>query len=512
MRRTWLSVLVVACLMLGGDAVADVATRPSNPAGASRARDLIIGLDLDAARTLLEKADPTDPYVAFERARLKLYEGDCDAAANTLSDPQLAKLDEDEYVQRYDSGLGEIARGCARTTAETSVVDDKVSHVWIRFQDDADRVLAPVLIDTVVKARDSITRDLGVDWPQPTRVVVVRDLVALSAMTGLPYESASTTGTVGVAKWGRVTLLSPRASQHGFAWRDTLAHELTHLAVTHASADRAPLWLQEGLAKREELRWRSPNGFDDRPSPESIVAYGIQKHLDLPLDKLGPSIAMLPSADQAMVAFAEVTSFVRTMVTQAGDDATKKLLAALRAGTPIEQALQSATGSNLQGWDVRWRAQLATQNESPPASLLAAETKDTRTMREHVRLAELLIGRGHGRDAATELDSITGPLLSDPHVRYLKARALDKESMDDARRVLGEPAELYGSYAPWWAIRGRFAASALDPSAANDFVEAIAQDPFDVEAACESLDGVTKAGDPLCDAARASGTPDVGRE
>ena len=49
-------------------------------------------------------------------------------------------------------------------------------------------------------------------------------------MTGLPYESAKTTGTVAVAKWGRVTLLSPRASPHGYAWRDTMAHELTHLA------------------------------------------------------------------------------------------------------------------------------------------------------------------------------------------------------------------------------------------------------------------------------------------
>ena len=43
-------------------------------------------------------------------------------------------------------------------------------------------------------------------------------------------------------------------------------------------------------------------------------------------------------------------------------------------------------------------------------------------------------------------------------------------------------------------------------------VDAIAQDPFDVEAACESIDGTAKAGDPLCEAARASGTPDVGRE
>jgi hypothetical protein len=501
MKLRLLMLLVFAAL--ARDAGADVTAQ----AAAARTRDLTVGLDLDAARAVLASADASDPYVSLERARLALYEGDCDAAALTLSDPVVSKLDAEEYEGHYDAGLGSIAAGCARAIAGTTLVEDKAANVWIRFQDDADRVLAPLLVETITKARDALTRDLGVDWPKPTRVVVVRDLHALSAMTGLPYESASTTGTVGVAKWGRVTLLSPRASQHGFPWRDTLAHELTHLAVTHASADRAPLWLQEGLAKREEVRWRGPSPFDDRPSPESVVAYGIQKHIDVPLDKLGPSIAMLPSADQAMVAFAEVTSFVRTMVVESGDEATKKLLGALRNGSTIEQALVTTTGSNLTGWEGRWRAHLATIGAAPPASLVAGESKDARAMHEHMRLAELLIGRHHEKDAVTELDTLAGPLVFDPYVRYLKARALEaSEGPEVARRTLGEPAEMAASYAPWWAIRGRLTKDA------SAFVEAVAQDPFDVEAACESLDGSAKAGDPLCEAARGAGIPDVGTD
>ncbi len=501
-RLFWLCALAVACAALSRDAGAVV---PS--LDAAKARALTIGLDLAAARAVLAKADASDPEVGLERARLALYDGDCDAAATLLADPQVAKLDADEYEGHYEAGLASIARGCALTTAATVVEEDKAHDVWIRFEDESDRVLMPLLVDTIVKARDSLTRDLGVDWPKPTRVVVVRDLRGLSDMTGLPYESAATTGTVGIAKWGRVTLLSPRASEHGFAWRDTLAHELTHLAVTHASGDRAPLWLQEGLAKREEIRWRGAAPFDDRPSPESVVAYGMQKHLDLPLDKLGPSIAMLPSADQAMVAFAEVTSFVRYLGAQAGDPAIQNLLAALRAGAKIDAAMTASTGSDLHGWDGKWRAYLATLGATPPAALTFAETKDARTMREKVRLAELLLGRGHDVDAATELDAVSGAMLSDPNVRYLKARALEKKSTDDARRVLGEPAEVFTSYAPWWAIRGRLATDGAER--ATDFAEAVAQDPFDVEAACE---GNPSLGTPLCEAAKANGALDVGRE
>ena len=90
--------------------------------------------------------------------------------------------------------------------------------------------------------------------------------------------------------------------------------------------DQAPLWLQEGVAKREEIRWRPAGPFDDRPPPDAIVQRGFEINLGLPLDRLGPSIAMLPSADAAMVAFAEVTSFVRYYARSQGDEALTKLM------------------------------------------------------------------------------------------------------------------------------------------------------------------------------------------
>ena len=299
----------------------------------------------------------------MESGRLALYESDCDAALVTLARTEVAKTDE-------GAALGDIARGCVRVTAATVVEEDAANAVQVRYQDDADRALFPLIVETVVKAREALTRDLGVTWPKPTRITVVRDLKSLSAMTGSPERAAETTGTVAVAKWGRVTLLSPRAAHHGYPWRDTVAHELTHLAVTRATVDRAPLWLQEGVAKREEQRWRAPGPFDDRPQVDSIVAKGIEMKLDLPLDKLGPSIAMLPSSEAAMVAFAEVTSFVRYYADQGGDGALPKLLGLLRAKKSPDDALREASGADLHGWDVKWRANLASKpHDALPAML-----------------------------------------------------------------------------------------------------------------------------------------------
>ncbi len=98
-------------------------------------------------------------------------------------------------------------------------------------------------------------------------------------MTGLPEQAARTTGTVAVAKWGRVTMISPRATDRGYPWLDTLAHEMTHLALSRGTRDKAPLWLQEGVAKREETRWRIEEPLDDVPAIDAVAAVGIEKGL-----------------------------------------------------------------------------------------------------------------------------------------------------------------------------------------------------------------------------------------
>ena len=363
-------------------AVAAPATSAAQADAARRAQAFIAGLDYDDARHVLSAADPDSPAVALERARLAIYELDCDGAAAILARPEVQKIESGEM-------LADIARGCQRVTAALAVDRDEARSIEVRWQDEHDCALAPLLFDTVAAARDALTRDLKVDWPKPTRIVVVRDLLSLSAMTGLPYKSAQTTGTVAVAKWGRVTLLSPRASHHGYQWRDTVAHELTHLAVTRASRDQAPLWLQEGVAKREEVRWRDPGPFDDRPSPDAVVQRGLELNLGIPLDKLGPSIAMLPSADAAMVAFAEVTSFVRYYAREAGDDALPKLLEQIRGGKETDSALRAASGADLAAWDVRWRAYVASRPREPLPGLfgLGGSPGEAEKLRDSARPA-----------------------------------------------------------------------------------------------------------------------------
>jgi hypothetical protein len=520
-RRVWgaVAALAAAIALL-------VAAKPSRAQIdlAQRVEMLIAGLDFDLARRDLRTLQgiTDDPRFAVERARLAIYELDCDGAAAILGRSDAQRTGDGET-------LADIARGCQRVTASLSTSKDEKRGIEVRWQDENDAPLAPLLFDTVAEARVALTRDLGVDWPLPTRIVVVRDLLSLSAMTGLPYDSARTTGTVAVAKWGRVTLLSPGATPHGFPWRDTIAHELTHLAVTRATRDRAPLWLQEGVAKREEQRWRDPDPFDDRPSSDTIVQHGMDRGMTLPFDKLGPSIAMLPSADAAMVAFAEVTSFVRFYADSEGVGALPKLFRAIREGRDPNAALVVASGADLKTWDARWRASILSRPRAPLPPLFALGDDKTsadalRRLRDRVRLAELLLSRGRADGALKELDRIgadrsatagrDGPVPDDATVLWLRGRALETDnraadvgpSVDDVRRAAS-------SFGPWWALRGRWANSTGDSNTARtSFSEALSVDPLDPESACESID-VSRAAvpadgsGPVCDAARARAGP-----
>lgn len=482
---------------------------------AARANELTVAMEYDKARAELAKADPNSPSVVLAKARLALYEEDCDLAAALMTRSDPAHGEEGRVV-------ADVARGCARVTAATAVDKDEVAGVVVRWHDEADRALLPLIVDTVNKARVSLTRDLGVDWKRPTRITVVRDLLSLSAMTGLPYKAAQTTGTVAVAKWGRVTILSPRASKHGYPWRDTLTHELTHLAISMQSRERAPLWLHEGVARREETRWRAPGPFDDRPSVESVVQRGMELKLDLPLDKLGPSIAMLPSADAAMVAFAEVTSFVRFFVETQPEGTLAKLLVALRGSKTVDDALKQVSGETLAQWDTKWRAHLARRPKEPLSPLYGLggvggpATTGGADARERSRLAELLFGRGHVAEAAVELDKVSEALFPDPSLRYLRGRILDaKGDTAGAEALVDDPKSWVAAFGPCWALASRLARTRGDQAKADSTrQDALAHDPLSVEAAClaTTADPSSSGSGALCDAAKRRGEPDLGKD
>ena len=313
-----------------------------------RISDAITELDVVGARRLFAENPGVAQRMPFQRARLAIYVGDCDSAEAILS-----TLDASRDVNR----MSRLATQCAGAVAGSHIVEDKKNGIWIRFQDARDEVLMPYLVPVIAATRISLERDLGVVLPRPLRIDLVRDLFSLAAVSGLPVEAAETTGTVAVARWGRVTMITPRATPNGYPWEDTLAHEMTHLALSRGTRDHAPLWLQEGIAKRQEQRWREARPFDGGDAADRVAWNALQSGTSVGVDSLGPSIAMLDSADAAGIAFAEVKSFIAYWIERNGPAALQLFFADLRGlgRDEVNRALRSTSGYGLSQWILRWQ-------------------------------------------------------------------------------------------------------------------------------------------------------------
>lgn len=477
MRRWLLATLALVLPLTAG-------AEPPNRA--QRIADAITELDLARATQLLEELGSDSPSLAFERARLAIYSGDCDTASAILSAPTFSSTPE-------GAALGELAKSCARATAGSLVVEDAARGVWIRLQDERDRALVPFIVDISDRARRAVEKDLSVEMPRPLRIDLVRDLFSLAAVSGLPVAAAETTGTVAVARWGRVTMITPRATQLGYPWEDTLAHEITHLALSRATRDRAPLWLQEGIAKREENRWRPPRPFDEAFAHDQIARTALLSGRAVGVDKLGPSIAMLPTPEAATTAFAEVTSFTSYWIRENGEPALRLLLADLRGSgaDSADAAMLSVTGYPLAHWIARWQKTLVappTKPSEPPKPQADKPLKPAEIgeIARRVRLADLLFSRGHSAAAAVELEGVLERAGKEPSLRWRAARAKLGSDAAEARAALGTEEHVGSGHGGWFALSGRFQRESGDAaSAERQFRLGIALDPLAEDVACE---------------------------
>lgn len=455
----------------------------------------ITKLDVEKASELLQGT--TGPAAARAKARLSIYQADCESALSHLATAEAQQ-------QKGAPELLTLARRCHGATAGAEVVKDEKRGVWLRLQDSADRVLAPFVIETAVLAREALEKDLGVDLPRPMRIDLVRDLFSLSAVSGLPVDAAETTGTVAVARWGRITIISPRATYRGYPWADTLAHEVTHLLLSRATADRAPLWLQEGIAKREEVRWRRARPFDREPDPAVVAVQAEREGQSVGITKIGPSIAMLPSARAASIAFSEVTSFMEFWIERLGPHALPLLLREMEVARDADGAMRSVSGLGIEDWEMVWRDHLRRQfADEPMSDVLEDDLEEAgpRQLARTLRLAELLFVEGFADESAELSAPDLGRAPHSAALRFAVTRAAMKAGWDEEKVspavaeiepvtgdlgfYLGDLEDVDDAHAGWLSLYARLLQKGQSSPEARELLEqAVGMDPLLAEVAC----------------------------
>jgi hypothetical protein len=194
-------------------------------------------------------------------------------------------------------------RAGVELTKDWTIVEGE--HFVVVHPPGKDAILVPYLLEALEAQRVALRSALGIEYPGKVRVEILDGARSLSLLTGLTEAEIRTSGTVAVAKYDKLMLISPRMLVKGYDWLDTAAHELVHHAITWRTRDRMPVWLHEGIAKWGETLWRAKGGEAYSPYAAARLEAALKKGALVTFDEMHPSVAKL-SSDRATLAFAEV--------------------------------------------------------------------------------------------------------------------------------------------------------------------------------------------------------------
>lgn len=362
---------------------------------------------------LLERA-PEHPLVRGVSGQLRFHLGDYEGAVRDFEAARAGGVPPELLV---DAEAAEKARV---TTAGYLEVPGE--HFVIRHPPGKDAMLVPFAAEALEAARARIGGLLG--WLPEERVVLELYPTAktLAAVSSLTPEDIETSGTIALCRWNRLMATTPRAVVFGYAWRDTLAHELAHLIIGGASRNTVPIWLHEGLAKFVETSWRGEPGMGVSVEQQRALKKAAKKGELIAFEAMHPSMAKLPSQEAASLAFTEVFTFIEFLVARKGWPGIQALLRTMAAGKSDTAALAEVYGDSLEGLEKAWKKTLSKRPIRRPAdgravkgdrALVLKSTADgpeddldglDPVARRHARAADLLFTRNRLLAAQRELE------------------------------------------------------------------------------------------------------------
>lgn len=416
-------------------------------------------VDAKARVASLRESHPEHPGVRFVGGKLDFHMGDYEQA---LTELEAARNGVPSQVMHALNQLLDLVKSTHDVVGNYEQYTSSDGHFDIRYEA-RDAFLVPYIAETLERAYYGVGFRLGY-WPEgPIRVEIYPKARLLARVSSLPEEAIKTTSTIGLCKYNKLMVTSPRGTLRGYRWRDTLSHEYVHLVISQKTRNRIPIWLHEGIAKHTEARWRENVEPGLEPPREDLLARRIESNDLVPLADMSPSIALLPSQDDATVAYAEVFTVVEYLVQEHGTSAVRRVLDAVRDGKTSEEAVAAVAGIDWPTFESRWMRWLRTERptlktpvdfDSEPVLRDGSEDSEefagvaSPKARDHLKLGELLRARGFMDAALSEYrraEAILGPVH--PLVQNGAAAVLVEQGENDAALdALKESARWFPSY------------------------------------------------------------------
>ena len=376
-----------------------------------------------------------------------------------------------------------------------------------------DEVLLPYLERVLSQALPRLEATFGRLDESPIRLHVYARVQDLGKVSGLTVEQIRNSGTIALCKYNRVMITSPADFVFGYPWADTVVHELVHHYMTRRGGPQVPLWLHEGLARAFQGVWRDQDpGQLDREERKTLAA-ARAKNRFIPLAKMSPSLALLPTQDDTALAFAQVHHAVAWLLAKAasrqGEFANAQAFSAQAArlvglfadGATEDRALQQLIGLTPGAFVTAWRKDLAKVNldESEQAELpvkrqpllfrgagpgpgglkdLSEQAKQYAELGDRLAVLKRPLAAAIEYRKAIAAHPDQGPLLVGRLARVLLDMGKHAEALEYVTPALSS----WPDHAPLYILAGRAHVAAARPKQALDALDAAAWlNPYDPE-------------------------------
>lgn len=445
----------------------------------------------------------TDPDSLALVARVRFNAGDYPAAWEAMEKAveggwndrwnQAALYERTLYATAHWTELPVIGPGGAET------------RFRLRFLPGLDEVLLDGAGDALRLAERHITPLVGETPPGNTLLEIYPDSRSFIAASSLTETDVRTTGVVALSKWTRLLITSPRALARGYDWQDTIAHEYIHLVVAHNTDDKAPVWMQEAIAKYLDNRWRDgTDGWKLSVRSQGLLAEAIEKDDLVTFDEMHPSLAKLPTAERAALAYAQVSALMAFCFERAGDRVLLEALPLVKDGMDAREALARGAGyrsfAELEAAYLTWLRNLDLKGEvvDELPTVFAEDGVDDgavdpvlsrrEDLHRFVRLGTLLREHGRPKAALVEYEKARDPAEpGSPYLANMIAQThLELHDLQSAQEELAASLEDYPDFALSHKTMGALRRARGDAPGARDAYRAAAElNPYDPEVQSE---------------------------
>jgi tetratricopeptide (TPR) repeat protein len=383
----------------------------------------------EAARQWAEKRlahEPQHPAWRFLLGEALFELGRYAEALETFD--SLLKIAPHPRIQAYR----EFVAQTMQSTATLQPID--TVHFRIFLDPDKDAALAPYVAEVLEQSYQRLGEIFRFTPTEKMRVEIFPTTATFYPASSLSTRDIEVSGAIGICKFNKIMLLSPRNLARGYRWTDALSHEYIHYIVVRLSHNRAPIWLHEGTAKYLESAWRSPPGaWLDRRS-ESLLAHALRHNSFVGFKNMDPSLVKLDTTYQVQLAYAEASSAIDFIVKQRGFEGLLEVLQTLRqtqeggAAEAVARVMSMTFDTFQEQWQQFLMAQQLQEHQGVhlPRFELKQEGKmpidelqqelQSHTARLHARLGDRLRHSGRAPAAAAEYRRA---LAQDPYSPYL---------------------------------------------------------------------------------------------